>query len=113
MFHPFLRNVLMKQTGTDSVLMSHRLRERRFREQALATVGTIVRVDTETSALRDGGHLIFEYPVVRFRTQKGQTIEFRSPHGFTPCRSYVGESVPVLYNLAEPTDARVQVRSVR
>ena len=109
MIYPLFRNVARRESLAEAALISQRMTEKRFREQALSVIGTIVAIENEVRQLKNGEKLTFEYPRVRFTTMNGESVEFRSPHGYTPCRSRVGESVTVLYQISNPMDARVEI----
>jgi hypothetical protein len=47
------------------------------------------------------------YPRVRFATPTGESVEFTGSVGSTPAAFDVGEAVAVLYDPADPQDARI------
>ncbi len=54
-----------------------------------------------------------DHPVVRYTTQTGQPVQFESPLGTSPRLHREGQQVPVLYNPADPTDARIATGCMR
>jgi hypothetical protein len=68
----------------------------------------VIGLDQEVSILHNGERLSFGYPVVRFVTDAGEEIEFRSMQGFTPCRARIGDDVTVYYDPREPGKARLE-----
>jgi len=100
-------------TGAGKVaLESPRANLRRFKERARIAEGCVVALDQEVSILYSGEHLSYGYPVVRFSTEEGEAIEFRSPDGYTPCAARVGDRVTVFYDPQDPRDARLDVTSL-
>lgn len=83
------------------------LRTRAFIEQAMTTVGVVVELVEETRSGRDGNETYF-YPVVRFQPASGDEIQFRSNVGSNPAGYRQGEQVPVLYDPAQPAEARIR-----
>lgn len=82
-----------------------------FTGRAAHAEGTIVRMDTVRNAAPfmdqvEGSGVIF-YPVVRFRTQDGKTIDFRASSGSQHPAYAVGDRVPVIYDPSNPKDSRV------
>ncbi len=72
----------------------------------LTTSGTVVGHKTRSS----GGNNRLLYPVVRFETQEGSTVEFESrTGGNTPPR--VGEEVTVVYDPLRPEEAGLTLGS--
>jgi hypothetical protein len=48
------------------------------------------------------------YPVIKYKTKSGQERTFRSNTGSSPPSYDVGEKVEVMYDVAEPSDARIR-----
>ena len=67
-----------------------------------------VVIDLELSRSDDSSTY---YPIVAFRTQDGQEIEYQSNTGTNPPSFRVGESVTVLYDPQDPYDARIEAFS--
>lgn len=72
----------------------------------LTTSGTVIAHRTRSS----GGHNRLLYPVVRFETQEGRTLEFESKTG-SNIPPQVGEEVTVIYNPLRPEEARITLGS--
>lgn len=49
----------------------------------------------------------YYYPVVSFKTENGETIEFKSNSGSNPAKYEVGDKIEVMYNQKNPKDAKV------
>ena len=86
------------------------LRTRRFTRQASSSTGTVtdVKARTRRSHTSDGPRMrTYHYPVVRFQTQDGRTVEFESETGTSGFSQKPGEQVGVLYNPLKPEQARI------
>ncbi len=84
----------------------------RFAATASRATGTVV--DAKTAWVDPGGPGPIgntggwlRFPVVRYQTASGQMVTFRSRTGTQPSPYKVGQQVPVLYNPADPRDARI------
>ena len=87
------------------------LRTRRFVNQASSATGTVTEVKTRTSRSHtsDGPRIrSYRYPVVRFQTQDGRTVEFESETGTNTFSQGPGEQVEVLYDPLKPEQARIK-----
>jgi Protein of unknown function (DUF3592) len=87
------------------------LRTRRFVNQSSSATGTVTDVKTRTSRSHtgDGPRLrTYRYPVVRFQTQDGRTVEFESETGTSGFSQKPGEQVEVLYDPMRPEGARIK-----
>lgn len=73
-----------------------------FLASATETSGTVVAFETE-SGIRTGTHNT--YPIVRFVTSAGNTVQFRSQASLGVGVHRVGGKVPVWYNPANPARA--------
>ena len=73
-------------------------RESRFTSRAVHTTGTVVDLDYSRNS--DGGGTY--HPVVVFRTQRGDTVRFRSSVGTSPPSHKIGERIEVLYDPDNP-----------
>ncbi len=84
-------------------------RVRRFARRAVRTTGIVVDLARRWSdpggPESTGSYLYF--PIVRFGTADGQAVEFRSPTGTSWRSRRVGQTVPVMYDPANPRDARI------
>ncbi len=74
----------------------------RFVEDALPADGTIVELIE-----REGEDGPYFYPVFTFTDDAGATQKIYSSHGSFPPRHKVGDSVTVLYDPADPEDAKI------
>ena len=87
------------------------VRTRRFVNQASSTTGTVTDVKTRTSRSHtSSGPRVstYRYPVVRFQTQDGRSVEFESETGTSSFSQGPGEQVTVLYDPLKPQDARIK-----
>ena len=87
------------------------LRTRRFVRQASSATGAVTDVKTRTSTSHssDGFEVRrYRYPVVRFQTQDGRTVEFESKTGTSSFSQGPGERVEVLYDPLKPEEARIK-----
>ena len=87
------------------------LRTRRFVSQASPATGTVTEVKTRTSRSHTGsgsGVTTLRYPVVRFQTQDGRTVEFESETGTNTFSQGPGEQIEVLYDPLRPEQARIK-----
>jgi hypothetical protein len=77
-------------------------RTKRFLAHAQQGQGEVLALEESRSQNGTSYH-----PVVGFQTWNGERVEFRSATG-SSSRSYrVGQSVPILYDPANPSDARI------
>jgi hypothetical protein len=76
--------------------------ERRFVRQAERATGTVTDLEYRRDSDGDGSY----YPVVAFTTSRGEQVSFRSRTGRNPPAFERGESVGVLYQPADPSQAR-------
>ncbi len=87
------------------------VRTRRFVSQASSTTGTVTDVNTRTSRSHtSSGPRVstYRYPVVRFQTQDGRSVEFESETGTNTFSQRPGEQVEVLYDPLRPEQARIK-----
>ncbi len=87
------------------------VRTRRFVNQASSATGTVTDVKSRTSRSHtsDGPRVrTYRYPVVRFQTQDGRTVEFESETGTNTFSQKPGEQVEVLYDPLKPEQARIK-----
>jgi hypothetical protein len=73
-----------------------------FTEEALLTKGTVL----ELVASRSDDSYVYK-PVVRFTTERGESIEFISGTGSNPPGFTVGETVEIYYLAADPQEAMI------
>ena len=84
---------------------------RRFVSRASSATGTITDVKTRTSTSHstEGTRVRrYRYPVVRFQTQDGRTVEFESETGTSSFSQGPGEQVEVIYDPLKPEEARIK-----
>ena len=74
----------------------------RFVQGADRAAGTVIELRSEVS---DGDEVF--YPVVRFTTAEGRSVEFVSSSGSSPPSESVGDEVEVLYDPDDPNDAQL------
>lgn len=87
--------------------VSSRRESRRFAAGAARAQGVVVElVGGPTPGPQSPGSL--SYPVVRYRTMDGQEVVFRSDFGAQPPPWRPGQPVTVLYNPANPQEARIE-----
>ena len=87
------------------------VRTRRFVNQASSATGTVTDVKSRISRSHtsDGPRVrTLRYPVVRFQTQDGRTVEFESETGTNTFSQKPGEQVEVLYDPLKPEQARIK-----
>ncbi len=86
-------------------------RQRRFARRAARTTGTVVELARRWSRSTWGGVGVtgnaLYFPVVRFTTADGQAIQVQSSTGTSWRSCRVGQTVPVLFDPANPHDARI------
>ncbi len=83
------------------------LRTRQFLRTASTTTGTIDQLIPETSSDSEGGLSTNYFPLFHFRTSDAREIQVRSKAGNNPPAFRVGQSVQVLYDLADPQSAQI------
>jgi hypothetical protein len=71
----------------------------RLESSGLRAQGQVVRLKSEASA---GDRQSSYYPIVRFRTEKNVTVEFKDSVGSNPPGYRPGDTVTVLYNADNP-----------
>ena len=87
--------------------VSSRRESRRFAAGAARAQGVVVELVTgATPGPQSSG--VLSYPVVRYRTMDGREVVFRSDFGAQPSPWRPGQPVTVLYNPANPQEARIE-----
>ncbi len=81
--------------------------ESEFKQTAMETKGTVVSVRSSVSGSGSNRSTVYR-PVVRFKLPNGQSKEVESSMGTNPPRFQVGDSVDVLYNPQNTSDARLK-----
>jgi Protein of unknown function (DUF3592) len=76
---------------------------KRFVAGAERTTGTVIDLSRKT----DSEGEVAYYPVVRFTTAEGRTVEFVSSSGSSPASKSEGDRVEVLYDPDDPRDAKL------
>lgn len=70
--------------------------------------GTVVRLQRKYSRNSNGDRRYFYYPVVQFRTDAGETVEFHGSKGSSSPAYRRGARVAILYPAETPTDAKIE-----
>jgi Protein of unknown function (DUF3592) len=78
----------------------------RFQASAERTEGTVVALSERTSTSSGGGSSTSWYPTVEY-TVDGRPYSFDSPVGANPPAYAEGDTVPVAYDPADPSDAQI------
>lgn len=78
---------------------------RNFAASAERAEGTVV--DLSRSSGKSQGDTVY-YPVVSYRTAQGEEVEFISSWGSRPAPYRRGAKITVLYDAAEPQEARIE-----
>lgn len=86
-------------------ILSH---TRGFIAGASEAEGKVIALDRSTSSSNSGSRSTAYRPVVGFASGTGKRFEFTSSVGSSPPSHRVGESVTVLYNPADPSNARIK-----
>jgi len=81
--------------------------ESEFKQTAMETKGTVVSVRSSVTGSGSDRSTVYR-PVVRFQLPNGQSKEVESTVGTNPPRFQVGDSVDVLYNPQNTSDARLK-----
>jgi hypothetical protein len=76
-----------------------------FKKTALQAQGAVIELKEESGAGAHSGTAY--YPVIRFADQAGQDHTFYSSMGSYPPAYEVGERVSILYNPANPKEAKI------
>ena len=79
------------------------MRQRGLEEQGIEAKGVVI--DLEEIYDSDGSTY---KPIVRFKTQNGQTVEFASSYSSSPPAYDIGESVTVVYQPKNPSEAVIK-----
>lgn len=79
-------------------------------EKAEGSVVELVRKRSTSTRSRSGTRrsYIYSYPVVKFETANGESVEFESNVGSNPPAFQPGESVTVLYNPEQVNEAMIE-----
>jgi Protein of unknown function (DUF3592) len=80
------------------------VRQKKFLRKAVEVTGVVVDFRAGSS----GGGGTMHHPVVEFRTEDGEVVEFASPYGQNPPAYRVGQRVPVLYDPDRPETAALR-----
>jgi hypothetical protein len=74
----------------------------RLQSSGLRAPGEVIRIKSEYSSGRNGGYNY--YPIVRYRTERNETVEFKDSIGSNPPSYRPGDRVTVLYRADDPRD---------
>lgn len=80
----------------------------RFAKIAVPGEGIIVEINRSSSQTGEDANKVTFYPVVRFQTPEGRSVEFIGAGGSQPGYS-VGQTVPILYNPKQPNEAQIKI----
>lgn len=73
-----------------------------FVQTAVITTGKVIDLTWSRSTSSSGSSSGVYYPVVRFETDRGQTIEFKGSTGSSPPSYKVGQDIKVIYSPKDP-----------
>lgn len=84
------------------------LEHRRFLRTAVRVPGTVtaLRAEHSSTTSSSGTRSVVYRPVLRFTTVDGRIVETASPFASNPAPARVGASLQVLYDPADPAQAR-------
>lgn len=80
---------------------------RRFRRTAVRASGVVLDLVLDWAGSRGNRSRLY-FPVVRYWLPDGRLVDFRSPQGSSPPAVRRGQQVVVLYDPADPTNARLE-----
>jgi hypothetical protein len=80
---------------------------RRFRRTAARASGVVLDLALDWAGSRGSRSRLY-FPVVRYWLPDGRLVDFRSPQGSSPPAVRRGQQVTVLYDPADPTNARLE-----
>lgn len=80
---------------------------RRFRRTAAHAPGVVLDLVLDRAGPRSSPGFVY-FPVVRYSLPDGRVVDFRSPQGSSPAAVRRGQQVTVLYDPADPTNARLE-----
>jgi len=75
-----------------------------LKKHGLRTVGTVIGV--KRSYHYEG--LFFHFPIVKFTTESGKIVEFKSSIGDAQATYKVGDQIPVIYHQQQPEKAEIE-----
>ncbi|MBD1928846.1 DUF3592 domain-containing protein [Trichocoleus sp. FACHB-90] len=79
-----------------------------FIKNSSSTIATVTELRLQTSSSSSSSSKSSTYyPIVKFKTQKGESVEFQSSVGTYPPSFRVGETVSVLYDANNPAEAEI------
>lgn len=82
-----------------------------FTVSATHTIGQVVKIETVQNTLpfvdKSNGSGTYYYPLIRFTAKSGKVVDFRASSGSQHVQYAIGDTVPVLYDPAEPQDGRI------
>lgn len=80
---------------------------RRFRRTAERAPGVVLDLVLDAAGPRGDRSWIY-FPIVRYSLPDGRVVDFRSPQGSVPAAVRKGQQVTVLYDPANPKNARLE-----
>ncbi len=87
-----------------SIYLGQNMQE--FLANSQDTIGNVVRIESEYNSSSEGSSYTY-YSIVRFKTQSGQSIEFRDSVGSSHRMHEVGEQIDVLFLPTQPEEAMI------
>lgn len=78
-----------------------------FLGRSKAATGTVVEIVVSTTDRPGKKARTTQRPLIEFRTENGEPTRFKSELGTKNSSYSVGDTVPVLYDPADPTEARI------
>ena len=82
-------------------------RIRRFLATAVEVPGTVLGHEERRFRSSTGGMTVAYHPIITFTTVTGRQMQYTDNAGSKPPSHAVGQSVPVRYDPADETDARI------
>jgi hypothetical protein len=107
--HPILVGFLLSTLGISTLTfceISYQ-KTRTFIATATTAEGTVIAVEKSRIFTAKPNSGSSSHPIVRFTTEAGETIEFRSNVGSNPPTYRPGETVPILYPPENPQRATI------
>lgn len=80
---------------------------RRFRRTAERAPGVVLDLVLQLSGGRQDPSWLY-FPIVRYSLADGRVVDFKSPQGSAPAAVRKGQQVTVLYDPANPINARLE-----
>lgn len=78
-----------------------------FLDHAKSATGTVVEIAISSSNRPGKKEKVTQRPIIEFQLESGDKARFKSELGTKSSSYSVGDTVPVLYDPAEPSEARI------